>query len=335
MGSQEDKIYTIEDVATELGISKTTVSRAISGKGRISVATRERVLEFIKEHDYRPSVLAKGLAMNKTYNLAVVFPLDYRNTELYFFQECLDGCTEVAFENNYDILVTIMGQKDLRHIQRLVTDRKVDGMILTRSTNDSQAQDFLKSKKVPFVLIGHSEDPDVVWVDNNNRGASREMTDILLMKGLRSLALIGGNLSYTVTQSRYRGFIDAYEKRGMEVDDSLVFMGADCYEEILKAVESALKLGAEGIVCMDDYIAYMVISCLREMKIPVPEKIKVASFYDSTRMESCMPPVTSIRFDTKVLVRNACRKLLEMLGEDVLGEQAPLAYQLVLRKSTQ
>lgn len=67
METEEKKIYTIEDIARELGVSKTTVSRAISGKGRISQATRDRVRAFIKEHDYRPNVVAKGLAQRKTY----------------------------------------------------------------------------------------------------------------------------------------------------------------------------------------------------------------------------------------------------------------------------
>ena len=74
METEEKKIYTIEDIARELGVSKTTVSRAISGKGRISQATRDRVRAFIKEHDYRPNVVAKGLAQRKTYNIALLMP---------------------------------------------------------------------------------------------------------------------------------------------------------------------------------------------------------------------------------------------------------------------
>ena len=75
METEEKKIYTIEDIARELGVSKTTVSRAISGKGRISQATRDRVRAFIKEHDYRPNVVAKGLAQRKTYNIALLMPM--------------------------------------------------------------------------------------------------------------------------------------------------------------------------------------------------------------------------------------------------------------------
>ena len=89
METEEKKIYTIEDIARELGVSKTTVSRAISGKGRISQATRDRVRAFIKEHDYRPNVVAKGLAQRKTYNIALLMPKDYVATEFLFFKDLL------------------------------------------------------------------------------------------------------------------------------------------------------------------------------------------------------------------------------------------------------
>ena len=78
---------TISDVAEALGVSKTTVSRAISGKGRIGAATRKRVLEYIQEHDYKPNVIARGLAQSKTFNICVVMPGDYALVDLPFFQE--------------------------------------------------------------------------------------------------------------------------------------------------------------------------------------------------------------------------------------------------------
>ena len=84
MEQEEKKIYTIEDIARELGVSKTTVSRAISGKGRIGQKTRERVFQFIEEHDYRPNVLARGLAQRKTYNPALLLSKDHIATEFLF-----------------------------------------------------------------------------------------------------------------------------------------------------------------------------------------------------------------------------------------------------------
>ena len=91
MESSDNKNITIADVAEALGVSKTTVSRAISGKGRIGEATRERVLAYIEEHDYQPNVIAKGLAQSKTFNICVVMPEHYGMSDLTFFQDCLFG----------------------------------------------------------------------------------------------------------------------------------------------------------------------------------------------------------------------------------------------------
>ena len=90
-----EKPMTIDDIAKALGISKTTVSRAISGKGRIGNATRERVLTYIEEHDYRPNVIARGLAQQRTYNIAVVWPMEADLIDMPFFQKVLVGIAEV------------------------------------------------------------------------------------------------------------------------------------------------------------------------------------------------------------------------------------------------
>ena len=185
MEDKNKKIYTIDDIARELGVSKTTVSRAISGKGRIGQATRQRVLEFIEKHDYRPNVLAKGLAQRKTYNLALLLPKDYAATEFPFFKDCMNGICEVAAENDYDIIISMIDENDLSQVHRLVSNRKVDGVIVSRATGNSMEQDYLKNNDIPFVVIGPSGDPDTVSVDNRNQEASEELTSILLMKGVQ------------------------------------------------------------------------------------------------------------------------------------------------------
>ena len=113
MGNEEKKNITIADVAEALGVSKTTVSRAISGKGRIGQETRDRVLKYIEEHDYKPNVIAKGLAQSKTYNLCVVMPGEYDVVDLTFFQECLFGIQEIAGIMEYDILLSICKNNDI------------------------------------------------------------------------------------------------------------------------------------------------------------------------------------------------------------------------------
>ena len=151
-----EKNITIADVAEALGVSKTTVSRAISGKGRIGRETRERVLAYIEEHDYKPNVIAKGLAQSKTYNICVVMPGEYDVVDLTFFQECLFGIQEIAGSMEYDILLSICRKNDISSLERIIANHKVDGVILMRTFVEDEQIDFLQTKNVPFVTIGSS-----------------------------------------------------------------------------------------------------------------------------------------------------------------------------------
>lgn len=335
MEKEERKIYTIDDIAKELGVSKTTVSRAISGKGRIGQATRERVLTFIKEHDYRPNVMARGLAQRKTYNMALLLPKDYAATDFPFFKDCMRGICESASTYDYDIIISMMDEEDLSQIQRLYANKKVDGMIISRATSSSKAQKYLKDCKVPFVLIGPSDDPQISSVDNKNQEASEELTSIMLMKGMCRIALFGGNQSYSVTASRYQGFLDAHKKAGIPVDEKIIFMDIDDEGTVKSAVERTLEQKADAILCMDDVICDMCLSCLKEKKIEIPSQIKVASLYDSKNTKCYNPPITSVQFDTVRLGKMACLKLLKLLGEQPKEEEIPMNYQVILRESTQ
>ena len=119
---KKGNVITISDVAEALGVSKTTVSRAISGKGRIGEATRQKVLAYIEEHDYKPNVIARGLAQSKTFNLCVVMPEDYALVDLPFFQEVITGIQEIAGMNEYDILLCICQENDIWRIISCAND---------------------------------------------------------------------------------------------------------------------------------------------------------------------------------------------------------------------
>lgn len=335
MKTEEKQIYTIDDIARELGVSKTTVSRAISGKGRIGRETRERVLDFIVEHDYRPNSVAKGLAQKKTYNLALFLPKDYAVTEFPFFKECTQGICEITAQYDYDVILSMIEADDTSQLQRIVANRKVDGIILSRAIEHSGVQEYLKRCGVPFVVIGPTEDPEVTYVDNKNLEASQELSEIMLQKGVKRLALLGGQHVYNVTGSRYQGYIRAHERLKCPLDVGLVYMDCDNQTKVSAAVDRILEQDADGILCMDDAICNMCISSLRERKIQIPTQIRVASLYDSRNLEYNNPPITSVKFDTVRLGKAAAGKLLHMLGEKVEEDTAPMSYQVVLRESTQ
>lgn len=155
------------------GVSKTTVSRAISGKGRIGKDTPERVLTYIEKHNYKPNVLAKGLAQLKTYNIGVMLPEDYTVVDLPFFQSCLVGIEETAISMDYDILLTMSRGRDCAQLMRMVENHKVDGVILMRTFMQDAHVEYLKTQNIPFVTVGSSNYQGVVQVDSDHRSACR------------------------------------------------------------------------------------------------------------------------------------------------------------------
>ena len=209
--SKESNI-TISDVAEALGVSKTTVSRAISGKGRIGEETRKKVLAYIEEHDYQPNVIAKSLAQSKTFNICVVMPGDYALVDLPFFQEAIMGIQEIAEINEYDILLCICQENDITGLRRIIQNRKVDGVVLLRTFVDDPQIEFLIEKNIPFVAAGTSQNKKVKQIDHDHENACRELTSIILMKGMKKIAILGGNEHIFANQKRMKGVKAAYSQ---------------------------------------------------------------------------------------------------------------------------
>ncbi|MBQ6886074.1 MAG: LacI family DNA-binding transcriptional regulator [Lachnospiraceae bacterium] len=330
----DNKKITIADIAEEMGVSKTTVSRAISGKGRIGEETRNKILQYIEEHDYKPNIIAKGLAKSCTYNIGVVMPEDYCTADAPFFINCLAGLHETAASKGYDILVTICNNEDMANIERMIANRKVDGIILMRSFIEDQAIKMLKERGIPFVVVGSSKEEGVVQVDQDNEGGCRELTSILLMKKLSRIALIGGNEDYVVTQSRLNGFLEAFQEMERIPQKELIYMNRESAESIEQAVEDILEKGADCIVCMDDNICIGVLNKLKKSHISVPKQMKVASFFNSSFLENNVPSITSLSFNVKKLGMSACKMLIKRIEKDEIEPIKKIGYELVLKEST-
>lgn len=335
MGMADNRNLTIGDIAKELGVSKTTVSRAISGKGRIGSSTREKVLQYIEEHDYRPNVIAKGLAQSRTYNIGLVIPGDYNLVELPFFQKCMLGISKTASAMDYDVLISIVTANDISRLQRVVVNHKVDGIILTRTLVKDAPAEYLKETGIPFVTIGSMEDETVVQIDNDHRSACRELTERLLAQGTEKIALIGGSQDYVVTGNRLGGFLDAYAACGKKAEEKDIYLDVEDEQSVKEIVEKLLKEGTECIIAMDDYLCNCVLNTLQQKKRNVPQDVKVVSFYDSSFLENHIPSITSIQFNVEELGEMTCKTLLKMVEGEMPQQRTLLGYQISMRGSTE
>lgn len=334
MEQSNEKKLTISDVAEALGVSKTTVSRAISGKGRIGKDTRERVLAYIEKYNYKPNVLAKGLAKLKTYNIGVMLPEDYTVVDLPFFQSCLIGIEETAISMDYDILLTMSRGRDCAQLMRMVENHKVDGVILMRTFTEDAHVEYLMTQNIPFVTVGSSNYQGVIQVDNDHRSACRELISILLMKDMKRIGLIGGIESHVVTQSRIQGYMDAHGQAGVPVNQETMYVNIEKEVMIERAVEKILEQGVDCIVCMDDAVCIHVLNKLRKEKIVIPGEMKVASFYDSSILRNNLPSITSLSFNARELGMVTCKVLMELIDGNTVNPRTLLGYEVILKDST-
>lgn len=323
-----EKKLTIADVADYLGVSKTTVSRAISGKGRVSEETRKRVQQYINQMDYKPNLIAKGLAQSKTFNIAVMLPSDCDMQELPFFQNCMCGICEAAAKRDYDVLTVYTVAGGLGGLERIISNHKVDGVVLTRTLVEDSAAEYLKKRNIPVVAVGSSADMSLIQVDHDHRSACRELTQHLLNQGIRKVGLIGGNESHVVTRNRYEGFADAFRMTGLPVDMNLVYFGAEKVQEIEAAVDNLLEKKTECIVCMDDMICNHVIQKLRETDRNLLNSVKVVSFYGGVSGSVLASQVETVEFDAKKLGSVTCNTLLDVIDGRQIATKQLLPYKL-------
>ncbi|MBR3041513.1 MAG: LacI family DNA-binding transcriptional regulator [Eubacterium sp.] len=329
----EEKI-TIDDIAEALGVSKTTVSRAVSGKGRISDGTRSRVLAYIDKHNYRPNPMARGLAKRRTYNIAVVWPEDYEAVDLPFFHRCVLGVNRVVAEAGYDIIISMVDSENYTNLKRVVENKKIDGVILTRTLIDDKPAKYLKESGIPFVAIGSSDDPEIIQIDNNNFEACRELTNILISKGTKRVAIIGGDSNHVITRTRFRGFAEAFKDNGLSYDPELVFLDSDDPIKIMSIIDEIIDKKVDTVICMDDAIAGQVITKCRNEMIRVPDDIKVASFYNSTILNNMTPSITSLNFDDTNLGAVAAKTLMDVINGKKVKNRTESSYEIILKDST-
>ncbi len=333
-GISVGKNITIADVAESLGISKTTVSRAMSGKGRISEATRQRVKAYMEENNYKPNVIAQGLAKSKTYNIGVVMPSDYGIEDMSYFHNCLVGLQEMASLNGYDIILAVCNNNDLGQLKRIISNGKVDGVILMRTLVEDEAVKLLLEQEFPFVVIGMSGYNNVIQIEHNHFEGCKELTLMLLMKKLKRIAVIGGSKAHMVTASRIKGYKAAYTELGMRVPHGLVYLDQDNSIMIERAVDNIFLKGADCIICIDDAICSVVLNKLRKEDIEVPADIKIASFFDSMLLKNNVPAITSLSFDVQEIGRTACKTLIDVLEGNRVKNITYLGYKVELKEST-
>ena len=326
---------TIDDIARELGVSKTTVSRAISGKGRISDGTRQKVLDYIQQNHYRPNAAAKALADNKTYNLAFVTPRSFISLDLPFVRQSMAAVAEEAFTQNYTILLCLSTDDTPASLTRILERRKVDGVILSRTVENDNLLDILVEQNMPFATLGtlpsQARNTATVEADHNQTGGCRAFSAGFLRAGAGQMALLGNDISYIVNQSRLAGFREALQDTGFDPANVFIRMGIESDTTCSQVVDALLLQGVRRFLAMDDEVCVRILEHLHQRRLQPPRDVQLASLCDSDKLAA--HGISALHFDAAELGRVACRELLLYLNGSDYDPAPRLGYRIEMRES--
>lgn len=236
----------LKDLAVQLGLSQTTVSRALNGFPEVNEETRRRVAEAAVRANYRPNSRAKGLATGRAHAIGHVIPISTRHEIVNpVFGDFIAGAGEVYARFGYDMILTIVPDEDQERIYREIRSKgNVDGVIVHGPHEDDPRIPLLTDLGLPFVVHGRATGSQLhySWCDVNNVRAFRRATDFLLDLGHRRIALVNGLEFMDFAIRRRRGFAEALADRGIVVDPTLMVQGEMTEHQGYDAARAMLEL---------------------------------------------------------------------------------------------
>jgi DNA-binding LacI/PurR family transcriptional regulator len=329
---------TIKDIAKRVGVSHTTVSRALRGNSLISVETSERIRGAAAELGYRPSAAARSLKTNRSQVLGVIVS----SLDDPFFSEILQGIEDSAQEGGYSLFIAT-SHRDPQREQKIVQtmmEHRTDGVIIC-STSFSTAQGRqLLDYGFPIVVVNNQSLEGFRYsIYHDDVDGSRQMTRHLLSLGHRRIAYLGNALSGRTTLDRLSGFSQEMESAGLPIPDEYVLQvaGGDP-EHGLSGAEHFLNLSIRpsAIVCFNDQLATGLLKGMQSAGVDVPGDISVTGFDNITMSAYTNPPLTTFDQPKRFIGMEAARLLLGLLQhEKDEGEKVKmLKGKLLIRAST-
>ena len=216
----------LKDLSARLGLSPTTVSRALNGYSDVSEYTRQRVINAAREYGYQPDARAQSLATGRAMAIGHVIPTSKRHEMVNpVFADFIAGAGETYAKAGYDMVLRVVGDADEESVYRdFMSRRRVDGVIVHGPRNHDSRIPLLKSLGFPFVVHGRvsHEDDTYSWLDMDNRRAFERATNFLLDLGHRRIALINGLETMDFAIRRRDGYLSALSARDIKPDPALM-----------------------------------------------------------------------------------------------------------------
>ncbi|MGB0867866.1 MAG: LacI family DNA-binding transcriptional regulator [Granulosicoccaceae bacterium] len=316
---------TIQALAKDLGLSKSTVSRALNNYPDISLKTKRLVSDRALKIGYHPSSQARGLRSGRTYAVGLVLDMDSGNTHRPFLSNFLDGISRYLSKHGWTLSVaTAVGMPGMVDTHRkLLLDHKVDGFIIPRNHRQDGRMKLLRESKIPYVVYGRCDPSDPVpcfdiLSENSMQQAVQRLADF----GHRRIAYIGGHAEANYQAIRREGFIEGLEKSQLAFDPELCTHLAVTEEEGKEAATQLWlhKNPPTAIVCAMDRAALGACLAAQDMDLQLAKDVSVIGYDGIPEGQFAQPRLTSFEVDNHYAGATLAQLLVANI-EDQLIEQ--------------
>ena len=332
---------TIYDLAKELNVSASTVSRALNDRQEVSKKTRTAVQKLAKERGYQPNNIALSLRTNKSNTIGIMVSWINRP----FISNLISGIEKRAKEAGYHVIITQTHDKqdnEIENIQALMGSR-ISAMIvsLAMETKDFDHFTTLRDHNIPVVFVDRIPPAsDAVRIQIDNYKAAFTATEHLIQQGCKRIAHFGGSKYQLIYKERRAGYLAALSQYGFEVDESLVLEATNLsMEEGLRMTEKVLNMDnpPDGIFCANDSAGVSAIRYAKKKGIKIPEELAIMGFNNDPVCEIIEPELSSVVHPAIEMGERAVEEVLSLLkssSENRTSLSVILSTEVVVRDST-
>lgn len=329
--NRKKKEITIYDIAEQLKVSVSTVSRALSDHPAVNAKTKRKIVELAEAHGYQANSFARNLRRQRTKTIGVIVP----RLNSYFMATVISGIEHIAYEAGYNLIISQSSELPEREktIAKTMFDSRVDGLLVSLSSNTENLLHFDRflRKNIPAMFFDRTFDSEnFAGIRINNAKAGYEATKHLLEMGRRSILHLTFSKTQSIYKERFDGYTRALEEFGVQVQPNHVFLCDLSFEAGIEAAAYALSLSPrpDAIFAANDNCAAACMIALKNRGIRIPEDMAVVGFNDDPVCSIIEPNLSSIHYPGYEMGEIAARSLINHLAGI---ENIALTHDIVLR----